>query len=161
VGRPPHTHTLFSGLSIGSVARFGLNNYLIFIPMHMTRWIRLLLVFSVLQGVAPLATVQAAPLAQTNLLTNPGFEDGWYHWNNVPEMAIPNGWDFWYADSAFPMLDPQDSAWGRPETVTWLYPPGFAESYFWRDGSYTLKVFGAWRPIWWRLSQRKASISAL
>lgn len=94
-----------------------------------------------------------AARAATNLLINPGFEGGWYHWNSTPELAIPNGWDFWWADSGWPMLEPQDLEWGRPETVTWLYPPGYAETWFWRDGQYTLKVFGAWRPIWWRLSQ--------
>lgn len=99
---------------------------------------------------------QSAPppvRAATNLLTNPGFENGWYHWNSVPELAIPNGWNFWYADAGVPLLVPQDHVWGRPETVTWLYPPGYAETWFWRGGFYTLKVFGAWRPIWFRLNQ--------
>lgn len=122
--------------------------------MHTSHRLRALGALAVLVGSTLVSSgVAAAPQTQTNLLTNPGFEQGWYKWNNVPEISVPNGWDFWYAPEGTELLVPQDSPWGRPEVVTWLYPAGFAETWFWRNGDHTLKVFGAWRPIWFRLGQ--------
>ena len=122
--------------------------------MRTSRCFRVSGALAILVGLASISSVAvAAPQAQTNLLTNPDFEDGWYSWNNLGEVSVPNGWDFWYATEATPQLEPQDSPWGRPEVVTWFFPAGFAETWFWRDGEHTLKVFGAWRPIWFRLGQ--------
>ena len=101
--------------------------------------------------------------AATNLLTNPGFEEGWYHWNLIPELSIPNGWGFWWADSGTAMLDPQDHPWARPEVVTWLntgFGDDFQQAWAWRDGTHTLKVFGAWRPIWFRLNQNVSGLTS-
>ena len=101
--------------------------------------------------------------AATNLLTNPGFEEGWYNWNVIPELSIPNGWGFWWADSGTAMLDPQDHPWGRPEVVTWLntgFGDDFQQAWAWRDGTHTLKVFGAWRPIWFRLNQDVSGLTS-
>ena len=90
----------------------------------------------------------------------------------IPNMNVPAGWTFWYAlngsdpNAPFyhsmgePKLVPQDQPWGRPEVVTWRNPwrsgnfgPDFEHAYAWRDGEFTLKVFGAFVPIWFRLSQ--------
>ncbi len=101
--------------------------------------------------------------AATNLLTNPGFEEGWYYWNLIPELSIPNGWDFWWADSGTALLDPQDHSWARPEVVTWLntgFGDDFQQAWAWRDGTHTLKVFGAWRPIWFRLNQDVSGLTS-
>ncbi len=101
--------------------------------------------------------------AATNLLTNPGFEEGWYYWNLIPELSVPNGWGFWWADSGTALLDPQDHAWARPEVVTWLntgFGDDFQQAWAWRDGTHTLKVFGAWRPIWFRLNQDVSGLTS-
>jgi hypothetical protein len=57
--------------------------------------------------------------ASGNLLRNPNFEDGHYHWNNIAEIVIPNGWDFWYQTDKQLRLDKQDQAFDPPETVVW------------------------------------------
>ncbi|MHC4735774.1 MAG: hypothetical protein ACYTDW_15155, partial [Planctomycetota bacterium] len=87
-----------------------------------------------------------------NLLPNPSFEDGWYHPDDVPELQIPNGWDFEYAPSDEPNpIDPADhSKFKRPEVrvlpVDQL--PVHEQDIFILDGDHTLKIFkgyGAWR----------------
>lgn len=81
----------------------------------------------------------------TNLLTNPSFEEGWYHPNNVPELQIPMGWMFWHADETVP--NPHDPAehsrFVRPKVnhkSTNTLPPDEHDKYI-LDGDYTLKVF--------------------
>jgi len=95
-----------------------------------------------------------------NLLTNGSFETGYYHHNQIPELAIPKGWNFWFSPADAPKISRQDSPWGRPETVVWNIKdaPAQEQPLFFRDGSYNFKSFGAWRPIWWKLSQ---SVSGL
>ncbi|MBI3363105.1 MAG: hypothetical protein HY023_18540 [Chloroflexi bacterium] len=90
-----------------------------------------------------------------NLLANPSFEEGYYHWKNIPELAVPNKWDFWCAEQNTPRVERQDDPWLRPETVIWDKPHAPAEeaALFWLDGTYILKIFKGWGPTWAKLSQ--------
>jgi hypothetical protein len=90
-----------------------------------------------------------------NLLTNPGFENGHFNQDNIPQIAVPNGWRMHWIDNAtYP------GAWDnlpayRPETVVWNSQGGVpeGEGILWRDGIYTLKIFKPWAPMWAALSQ--------
>lgn len=121
------------------------------------------------------------------MLLNPGFEVGkWYHkvdhrfekddvrFGPIQEMAIPNGWELEYAlspikDDFFyhptestPLLPNQTQGYGRPEVVTWLnddFGPDFQHFYAWRNGVYTLKIFTAFYPVWWRLHQNVSRLT--
>lgn len=95
----------------------------------------------------------------TNLLQNAGFEDGYYKWNGVPELTIPNGWEFWHANQSTPWIDRQGQNWDTPEAVVWNIAdaPQEERSLFFIDGRYTLKVFGGWKAIWFKLTQQVTS----
>lgn len=56
----------------------------------------------VLLVTAGLWAIGPRPEAQepTNLLTNPGFEDGFYYADNAPEMHIANGWKPWWIEGS-------------------------------------------------------------
>lgn len=92
-------------------------------------------------------------LAQTNLLTNPGFEEGHYNQNNIPEITVPNGWRMHWLDGV-PFSGSNGNA-ARPETVVWNIQdaPLNERQLFFRDGSYTLKIFKGWAPVYAGLSQ--------
>ncbi len=118
----------------------------------------LLTLFVVVIALIGLTTVEQTA-AQTqgteNLLVNPGFEAGHYNQNNVAELTVPNGWKIHYVEGVtFP------GAWDnlpahRPESVVWNSIGGVpeGEEVFWRDGSYTLKVFKSWAPMYSAISQ--------
>lgn len=89
---------------------------------------------------------------QQNLLPNPNFEDGHYLYNNQSSLAVPNNWTLWFAPPEMDKLGGQDDPWGQPETVVWYggndAVPDSDKNEFFRNGDYTLKIFGAWRPVW-------------
>jgi len=91
--------------------------------------------------------------AQTNLLTNPGFEAGHYSQDNIAEITVPNGWRMhWIDGQPFPGSNGNAA---RPETVVWNIkdaPPN-EQTLFFRDGSYALKIFKGWAPLYAGLSQ--------
>jgi LysM repeat protein len=90
-----------------------------------------------------------------NLLVNPGFEAGNHHQDNIAEIVVPDGWRLhWLDNVTFP------GAWDnlpalRPESTVWDSAGGIpeGEEILWRDGTYTLKVFKAWAPMYAALSQ--------
>jgi len=91
-----------------------------------------------------------------NLLNNPNFENGHYHWHNVPEIVIPNGWDFEHKIHTEPKLPQQDIPFDPPECVVWnkASAPLEERSLFFLSGDYCLKIFKGWGAIWWRLFQK-------
>ena len=88
----------------------------------------------------PLITV---PPLGPNLLSNGSFEGGWYHPNGVPELQIPEGWQFTYAEGTN-TLDPDPwNVWVRPEVrvlPSAFLPPAEHDLFIW-DGDQTVKVF--------------------
>lgn len=97
----------------------------------------------------------------TNLLRNPDFENGHYHWHNVPEITIPNEWDFWHADFKVAHLPQQDQNFDPPECVVWNInsAPLEERKLFFLSGDYTLKIFKGWGAIWWRLFQKVSGLT--
>lgn len=90
---------------------------------------------------------------QANLLTNPGFEEGYYNQDGIPEIAVPTGWRMHWVDGQ-PFPGSNGNA-ARPETVVWNIkdaPPN-EQTLFFRDGSYALKIFKGWAPVYAGLSQ--------
>jgi len=90
-----------------------------------------------------------------NLLRNANFDEGHYRWHGVPEIVIPNEWDFWHAVHTTPRLERQDQNFDPPECVVWQIAGAPAEerSLFFLSGDYCLKIFKGWGVIWWRLFQ--------
>jgi hypothetical protein len=90
-----------------------------------------------------------------NLLTNPGFNDGHHHQDNIAEIVIPDGWYLHYLDNAtFPGIGAGKVAY-RPEAVTWNIKgaPEHEKPLFFLDGNYCLKVFKPWAPLYFALTQ--------
>jgi len=89
-----------------------------------------------------------------NLLTNPGFEEGHHHQDNVPELVVPNGWRLHFLDrdtfpggSDLPALRPESVVWNKSDA------PEHEKDLFFRDGNFCLKVFKAHAPVYIALTQ--------
>ena len=85
----------------------------------------------------------APPVSATNLLPNASFEEGWYHQANIPELQLPNGWDFqWDEGSNWLDSDPWNR-FVRPETrvLTSDFLPADERDLFIWDGDQTVKIF--------------------
>jgi len=93
-----------------------------------------------------------------NLLTNPGFNDGHHHQDDIPEIVVPNGWYLHYLDNAtFPGGDRPAM---RPESVVWniIHAPGPERPIFFLDGNYCWKVFGALKPVYFACKQEVSGL---
>jgi LysM repeat protein len=102
---------------------------------------------------APTNPNPVPPTTGANLLPNPSFEDGWYNQNGVPELQLPNGWQFEWDEGDNP-FDPQPwSDFVRPETrvLSSAFLPGQEASLFIWDGAYTVKIFKGSGAISYRL----------
>lgn len=102
----------------------------------------------------PATRAAAQDVISENLFTNPGFEQGYYNQDNIAQIAVPNGWRMWWLDNvAFEGTDGLPAY--RPETVVWNIQdaPVDERPLFFRDGSYTLKVFKSWAPMYAAISQ--------
>lgn len=102
----------------------------------------------------PRDNVAAQDIVSGNLFENPGFEAGYFNQDGIPQIAVPNGWRMHWLDGvAFDGTDGQVAY--RPETVVWYIQdaPASERSLFFRDGSYTLKLFKPWAPLFVALSQ--------
>ena len=79
-----------------------------------------------------------------NLLTNPGFNAGYHHQDDVSELTVPDGWQLYYVDNdTFPGCGTPPAY--RPESVVWNIEdaPKHEKKLFFLDGNYCLKVFKA------------------
>lgn len=84
-----------------------------------------------------------------NLLANPSFESGWYHPNGVPELQIPNQWQFSWAKGPTGFGDEPWDVWVRPEVRVLpadQLPPHEHDLFIW-DGEQTLKIFKGYGAI--------------
>ncbi|GAB4161258.1 MAG: hypothetical protein Fur0021_34230 [Candidatus Promineifilaceae bacterium] len=103
------------------------------------------------------ASVPTAPPPPTpgnvNLLPNPSFEDGWYHFNDVPEFQVPSQWVLEWDEGNNP-LDPDPwNKFVRPESRVLspaFLPPEEQNLFIW-DGSQTVKIFKQYGAISFRL----------
>ncbi len=115
----------------------------------------LLLLVAALIAVAAINQQAAAQeVVSGNLFTNPGWESGYYNQDNIPQIAVPNGWRMhWIDGQAFEGTN--GIVAHRPETVVWNIEdaPPHERSVFFRDGIYTLKIFKPWAPLYAAISQ--------
>lgn len=89
-----------------------------------------------------------------NLFENPGWESGYYNQDSIAQIAVPNGWRMhWLDNVAFEGSEGRPAY--RPETVVWNIQdaPENERTTFFRDGSYTLKIFKGWAPLYAGISQ--------
>lgn len=95
------------------------------------------------------------PSLGANLLPNGSFEQGWTHPDGVPELQIPDKWQFWYANDNVLPLDPDPwNVWVRPEVrvlSSAFLPPQEHDLFIW-DGDQTVKVFKGSGSIWFELT---------
>ena len=102
--------------------------------------------------VAGAAALPAQAQSGPNLLENPGFEAGHYFQDGIAKITVPNGWRMYWSNEE--LIFGGEWKTTRPETVVWNIidsPP--SESYYWKDGVYTMKVFNSWAPLWAALAQ--------
>lgn len=102
----------------------------------------------------PFPTIPAAPGLGPNLLPNPSFEEGWYNLDGIPELQLPNGWDFDWDEGPTGYGNQPWDVWVRPETR--VLPanqlPAAERPSFIYDGHYTLKMFKGYGAISFRLT---------
>lgn len=107
----------------------------------------------------PRSDVAAQEIISGNLFENPGFEAGYFNQDGIPQIAVPNGWRMHWLDGV--AFDGTEGAVAyRPETVVWNIQdaPASERSLFFRDGSYTLKLFKPWAPLFVALSQEVSGL---
>ena len=113
-----------------------------------------LLAAALLVGVWATAVLPNVQAQGQNLLRNPGFEEGHYNQDGIVEITVPNGWRMHWSNAETNIFG-GDAATARPETVVWNIadaPPN-ERSLFWKDGSYTVKIFKGYAPMWAAMSQ--------
>jgi hypothetical protein len=94
------------------------------------------------------------PHLGANLLPNGSFEGGWYHPNNIPELQIPEGWQFAWDEGPTGFGDEPWDVWVRPEVrvmPSQQLPPQEHDLFIW-DGDQTVKIFKGWGAISFRLT---------
>lgn len=99
----------------------------------------------------PMITV---PLRGPNLLPNPSFEGGWYHPDDIPELQIPEDWQFVHHEGENPLDAAPWNIWVRPETrvlPSAFLPPAEHDLFIW-DGDQTVKVFKEYGAISFELT---------
>lgn len=123
-----------------------------------------MLLFAVTLLVALLSIPRSDVAAQDdiisgNLFENGSFEAGFYNQDGISEITVPNGWRMHWIDGvAFEGTDGLPAY--RPETVVWFIQdaPPEERPLFFRDGSYTLKLFKPWAPLFTALSQEVSGL---
>jgi len=118
--------------------------------MRKTPLLSLLAIFVLL--VAGATALPARAQTGPNLLENPGFENGHYNQDGIPQITVPNGWRMYWSNDE--LIFGGEWVTTRPETIVWNIkgsPPG--EEFYWKDGAYTMKVFNTWAPLWAALAQ--------
>ncbi|MCA9932259.1 MAG: hypothetical protein KC419_27430 [Anaerolineales bacterium] len=102
----------------------------------------------------PRINVSAQEIVSENLFKNPGFEGGYYNQGSIAQIAVPNSWTMHWLDNV--TFDGTEGLPAyRPETVVWYIQdaPEDERPLFFRDGSYTLKIFKGWAPMYAAISQ--------
>jgi hypothetical protein len=89
-----------------------------------------------------------------NLLLNGSFEGGWYHPDGIPELQIPNQWQFEWHEGPTGFGNQPWDVWVRPEVrvlPSEQLPPHEHPLFIW-DGNQTVKIFKGWGAISFRLT---------
>lgn len=103
-----------------------------------------------------LPLINKPAIIENNILPNASFEGGWYHPNGIPELQIPNEWQFNWLEGDNP-LDPDPwNDFVRPEVrvlPSHFLPPAEHDLFIW-DGNQTIKVFKGHGAISFELSTK-------
>jgi len=100
----------------------------------------------------PMATLY--PNLGPNLLPNGSFEGGWYHPDGIPELQIPEAWQFAWDEGPTGFGNEPWDVWVRPEVrvlPSQQLPPQEHDLFIWH-GDQTLKIFKGWGAISFRLT---------
>lgn len=91
----------------------------------------------------PSPTIPAQPILGANLLPNPSFEEGWYNQNGIPELQLPNRWQFEWDEGSTGFGSQVWDVYVRPETrvLPAMMLPPHEHPLFIFDGQYTVKIF--------------------
>lgn len=94
-------------------------------------------------AVTPLPTLPPAPSFGANLLPNPSFEEGWYNQDGIPELQLPNQWEFDWDEGATGFGNQPWDVYVRPETrvLPKTQLPPAEHPLFIYDGDHTIKLF--------------------
>lgn len=94
-------------------------------------------------GAPPPTAIPANPVLGANRLPNPSFENGWYNQNGIPELQLPNEWQFSWDEGPTGFGSQPWDVFVRPETrvlPALQLPPAEHPLYIY-DGQYTIKMF--------------------
>ena len=74
----------------------------------------------------------------------------------VDAGEIPSKWNFWFAPESWSKLERQDHDWRQPQAQVFTKRDAIGEEkeQLFADGEACFRVSAAWRPIWFRLSQK-------
>lgn len=95
-----------------------------------------------------------------NLLTNPNFDDGHHHQDNIPEIVVPDGWYiYWIDNESFPGCGTPPAY--RPESVVWHISgaPDHEKKLFFLSGEYCWKVFKANAAVYFAVTQELSGLT--
>jgi hypothetical protein len=101
----------------------------------------------------PTATLTAPASSGANLLPNPSFEEGWYHWQGLPELQVPDRWLLEWEAGPNPFDPDPWNAFVRPESrvlPAQFLPPAEHATFIWH-GRHTVKIFKGQGAISFRL----------
>jgi hypothetical protein len=101
-----------------------------------------------------LPMVTLYPNLGPNLLPNGSFEGGWYHPDGIPELQIPEAWQFAWDEGPTGFGNEPWDVWVRPEVrvlPSQQLPPQEHDLFIWH-GNQTLKIFKGWGAISFRLT---------
>jgi hypothetical protein len=93
--------------------------------------------------ITPTATSPPPIVDTSNWLPNPSFEEGWYHYNGIPELQVANQWRLEWDEGENPLDSASWNRFVRPETrlLNRDFLPSSEHSTFIWDGDWTVKVF--------------------
>jgi hypothetical protein len=91
----------------------------------------------------PTSTSPPPIIDTSNWLPNPSFEEGWYHYNGIPELQVANQWRLEWDEGENPLDSASWNRFVRPESRLLsrdFLPSGEHNTFIW-DGDWTVKVF--------------------
>jgi hypothetical protein len=94
-----------------------------------------------------------------NLLVNSNFEEGHHHQDGVMELVVPDHWHLYFLDNEdFPGIGNPPAY--RPESVVWNRAgTGPHQQKYFLDGDFCVKVFKAWAPVYFALTQHAEGLT--
>lgn len=120
--------------------------------MRIKKWVSISVLLTSLAFLAVLLAPRGSAAQGNNILPNGGFEGGYFHQDDIVELAVPNNFKMHWLDNV--TFSGSNGLAYRPETVVWFKgdAPVWEQELFWRDGDYNLKIFKGGAPVYAALS---------